>query len=73
MNFDKESKSLIFFLKWGGGGGGGGVGERLESEGWGSGGGRSKNVKLQTYEPSKNSCTQHTVFVTIYISKEKKQ
>ena len=41
----------------------------LESKGWGRvGEGGSKKNK---HEPSQNSCTQHIVFVTIYISKEK--
>ena len=70
MNFYEESKSRIFFFFFfgGGGGGGGGGGEGVESEGWAQVWGRSKNVKLQT---SHNSCTQHIVFVTIYMSKEK--
>ena len=51
--------------------GGGGEWEGMESEGWGQLGRGSKNVKLQTYAPTQNSCIQHTVFVTIYISKEK--
>ena len=35
----------------------------------GGGGGGAKVLNYK-HEPSQNSCTQHIVFVTIYISKE---
>ena len=70
-NFELSSKRFLqriqiqdFFFA----GGGGGEEEGLESEGWGHVG--SKNVNYK-HESSQNSCTQHIVFVTIYISKEK--
>ena len=47
---------------------GGGVGVGTGSGGWGRGKAKMLNYK---HEPSQNSCTQHIVFVTIYISKQK--